>query len=81
MLKRPLSVARFFTYLSVASIIYPLALSKSKAFADDNLHMAQDVQYFFDMVENIVGKGEKSTRRLDGGCNFHLAIGQYSAYA
>ena len=33
-----------------------LALSKMRAFADDNLNVAQMVQTFSDMVINIVGK-------------------------
>ena len=31
-----------------------------KAFADDNFKVAQMVQFFFDRVENIVGKGENA---------------------
>ena len=34
------------------------ALSKLKAFADDNFSLAQMVQFFIDRVENIMGKGE-----------------------
>ena len=37
-----------------------LASSKLKAFADDNVIMAEMVQSFFDKVENIVGKGENA---------------------
>ena len=37
-----------------------LALSESNAFADDNFSVAQMMQYFFDRVENIVGKGENA---------------------
>ena len=34
--------------------------SKFKAFADGNLDMAIVIRYFFDKVENIVGKGENA---------------------
>ena len=37
-----------------------LALSKFKAFADDNFIVAQGVQYFFDRVEKTLGKGENA---------------------
>ena len=37
-----------------------LDLSKLKAFADDNLNVAQMVQYFFDNEENIVGNRENA---------------------
>ena len=37
-----------------------LASSKLKAFADDNFNMAQIVQFFFEKVENVVGKGENA---------------------
>ena len=37
-----------------------LPLSKLKAFADDNSNVAQMVQFFWDRVENIVGKGENA---------------------
>ena len=37
-----------------------LALSKLKALTDDDLIMAQMAQFFFDMVENIMGKGENT---------------------
>ena len=35
-------------------------LSKSKAFADDNITAAQMMRFFFDMIENIVEKGENA---------------------
>ena len=35
-----------------------IALSKLKAFADNNINMAEMEQFFFDRVENMVGKGE-----------------------
>ena len=35
-------------------------LSKLKAFADDNLNVAQMMKCFFDTLENIVGKGENA---------------------
>ena len=34
--------------------------SKLKAFADNNLYVAQMMIYFFDRVENIVRKGENA---------------------
>ena len=34
-----------------------LAMSKFKAFADDNFNMSH---FFYDRVENIVGKGENA---------------------
>ena len=37
-----------------------LDLSKLKAFADDHFEVAQMVQFCFDRVENIVGKGENA---------------------
>ena len=37
-----------------------LALSRLKAFADDNFIEAQAVQFPFDRVENVVGKGENA---------------------
>ena len=37
-----------------------LALSQFNVFADENFDVAQLVQLFFDMVENIVGKGENA---------------------
>ena len=36
-----------------------LALSKFKAFADDNIIVAHMVKFLFERVENIVGKGKK----------------------
>ena len=36
-----------------------LALSKLKAFAEDNFNMAKIEHFFFDCRENIVKKGEK----------------------
>ena len=36
------------------------SLSKMKVFAEDNFSVAQMVQFFFDRVENIVGKGENA---------------------
>ena len=36
------------------------ALSKLKAFADDNFIVAQMMQTFFESLENIVGKGENA---------------------
>ena len=35
-----------------------VALFKWKAFADDNINSAKKVRFFFDGVENVVGKGE-----------------------
>ena len=35
-----------------------LALSKLKEFADNNLSVAQLVQFYYERVENMVGKGE-----------------------
>ena len=37
-----------------------LALSKLKAFADDNFYLAQMVQFLFDREENILRKGENT---------------------
>ena len=37
-----------------------LASSKMQAFVDDNCNVAQMVQSFSDMVENIVEKGENA---------------------
>ena len=37
-----------------------LDLSKSKAFADDNLKVYQKLKYILERVENIVGKGENA---------------------
>ena len=34
--------------------------SKLKRFADDNLNIAQMMEFSFDRVENIVGKGENA---------------------
>ena len=34
--------------------------SKFKAFVEDNFSVIQMVQYFYDRVENIVGKGENA---------------------
>ena len=34
--------------------------TKFKAFADDKLNVAKIVIYFFDRVENIMGKGENA---------------------
>ena len=36
------------------------ALFRLKAFADNNFSVAQMVQFFFDGLENIVGKGESA---------------------
>ena len=37
-----------------------VAFPKLKAFVDDNFSVAQMVQFFFDSVENFVGKGENA---------------------
>ena len=37
-----------------------LALSKLKAFADDNSNIYHNVKFFFHCVENIVEKGENA---------------------
>ena len=37
-----------------------LHLSKLKAFADDNFHVDQIIQLFFERVENLVGKVENA---------------------
>ena len=37
-----------------------LAMSKLKAFVDNNFNVAQMVQFFNDQVENIVGQGENA---------------------
>ena len=37
-----------------------LDLSKLKAFADDNFKVVQMVHFYFDRVENMVGKGENA---------------------
>ena len=37
-----------------------LALSKLKAFADDNLHRVQLMEFLFNRIENIMGKGENA---------------------
>ena len=36
------------------------AMSKLKAFADDDFFVAQMVLFFFDMAENIFGKGGRT---------------------
>ena len=35
-------------------------LSKLKAFADENFNVVQMMQFFYDRVKNIVGKGENA---------------------
>ena len=37
-----------------------LALSKFKAFVDNNFNVAQIMHFFFDRLENTVGKGENA---------------------
>ena len=37
-----------------------LALSKLKAIPDDNVNVTKIVQFFFERVDNIVGKGENA---------------------
>ena len=44
-----------------------LALSKLKAFVDENFSMAQIVQILIDRLENIVGKGENTGNQLEVG--------------
>ena len=41
-----------------------LALSKLIAFADENFNVAEIMQFFFDGVENIVGKGKMLVTRI-----------------
>ena len=47
-----------------------LDVTKLKAFADDNINVAQMMIFVFDRVENIVGKGE------DAGCKHFLLFPQ-----
>ena len=37
-----------------------LALSKLKVFADNNLHRVQLMEFLFNRIENIMGKGENA---------------------
>ena len=41
-----------------------LDLSKFKTFTDDNVDVAQMVQFFFDRTKQIVGKGENAGYQL-----------------
>ena len=56
-----------------------LLLSKLKAFADKNFNVVQVMQFFYDRVENIVGKGENAGYKpflLFAQCFFYQLLSQ-----
>ena len=55
---RPISTSAVF--LTLYQPIIELAPNKLKAFADDKFQFDEMMQFFFDRVGNVVGKGENA---------------------
>ena len=55
---------KYFRYINPLPYTRILDLSKSKAFAYDNFIVTQNKQFFFDRVENILGKDNAGFQQL-----------------